>query len=80
MAGSAAVVLAGSTTTINAAAHEIGRHSAEANARVTVLGLELVQMALFAGWGGMVVIGALNLAYPVAIGQEWLRFGTWLVS
>jgi hypothetical protein len=43
------VVLAGSTTTINAAAREVGRHSAEASARVAVLGLELVQMALFAG-------------------------------
>jgi hypothetical protein len=149
------VVLVGSTTTINAAAREVGRRSAEANARVAVLGLELVQMALFAGlvaaavamrrrpdyhkrlmllatacmlpsafsripldltfmvsnfasililfnvfvigcglidtvrnrrlhpafgWGGVIVIGALNLAYLIAISQEWLRFGTWLVS
>jgi hypothetical protein len=44
-----AVVLVGSTTTINAAAREVGRHSVEANARVMVLCLELVQMALFAG-------------------------------
>ena len=43
------VVLVGSSATISAAAREVGRHSAEANARVTVLGLELVQMALFAG-------------------------------
>jgi hypothetical protein len=42
------VVLVGSSTTINAAAREVGRHSAEASVRVTVLGLELVQMALFA--------------------------------
>jgi hypothetical protein len=44
------VVILGSTTTINAAAREVGRHSAEAGTRVTVLGLELVQMALFAGF------------------------------
>jgi hypothetical protein len=149
------VVLVGSTTTINAAAREVGRQSAEANARVAVLGLELVQMALFAGlvataigmrrrpdfhkrlmllatacmmpsafsripldltfmvssfvsililfnlfviicalidtvrnrrlhpafgWGGAIAIGALNLAYVIAISPEWLRFGTWLVS
>jgi hypothetical protein len=149
------VVLVGSTTTINAAAREVGRHSAEANARVAVLGLELVQMALFAGlvataigmrrrpdfhkrlmllatacmmpsafsripvnltfmvsnfvsililfnvfviicalidtvrnrrlhpvfgWGGAIAMGALNLAYPIAISPQWLRFGTWLVS
>jgi hypothetical protein len=43
------VVLLGSTTTINAAAREVGRHSEEANARVMVLCLELIQMALFAG-------------------------------
>lgn len=43
------VVLLGSTTTFNAAAREVGRHSAEANARVTVLCFELVQMMLFAG-------------------------------
>jgi hypothetical protein len=42
------VVVMGSTTTFNAAAREVGRHSEEATARVTVLGLELVQMALFA--------------------------------
>jgi hypothetical protein len=149
------VVLLGSTTTINAAAREVGRHSAEANARVMVLCLELVQMALFAGfvaaaialrrrpdfhkrlmllatacmmpsafsripldltfmvsgnvsilllfnlcvivpalidalrnrrlhpafgWGGLVAIGALNLAYAIAISPQWLRFGTRLVS
>jgi hypothetical protein len=44
------VVLLGSTTTIGAAAREVGRHSDEANARVMVLCLELVQMALFAGF------------------------------
>ncbi len=44
-----AVVLVGSTTTLNAAAREVSRHSVEANSRVVVLGLELVQMALFAG-------------------------------
>ena len=43
------VVVLGSTTTINAAAREVGRHSDEANARVAVLCLELIQMALFAG-------------------------------
>jgi hypothetical protein len=149
------VVLVGSTTTINAAAREVGRHSAEASVRVTVMGLELVQMALFAGlvaaaigmrrrpdyhkrlmllatacmmpsafsriplnltfmvsgnvsilllfnlcviapalidsarnrrlhpafgWGGLVVIGALNVGYLIAISPQWLRFGTRLVS
>jgi hypothetical protein len=149
------VVILGSTTTIDAAAREVGRHSEEANARVAVLCLELVQMALFAGlvtaaivmrrradfhkrlmllataclmpsafsripfnltfmvsnfmsililfnlcvivpalidtlrnrrlhpafgWGGLTVIGALNLAYPIAISGQWLRIGTWLVS
>jgi hypothetical protein len=149
------VVLVGSTTTINAAAREVGRHSSEANVRVVVLCLELVQMALFAGlvaaaiwmrrrpdyhkrlmllatacmmpsafsriplnltfmvsgnvsilllfnlcvivpafidtlrnrrlhpafgWGGSIAVAALNLAYPIAISQPWLRLGTWLVS
>ena len=149
------VVILGSTTTFNAAAREVGRHSDEANARVAVLCLELVQMALFAGlvtaavamrrradfhkrlmllatacmmpsafsriplnltfvvsnfmsililfnlcvvvpalidtlrnrrlhpafgWGGLIVIGSLNLAYPIAISRPWLRIGTWLVS
>jgi hypothetical protein len=149
------VVILGSTTTFNAAAREVGRHSDEANARVTVLCLELVQMALFGGlvtaaiamrrradfhkrlmllataclmpsafsriplnltfmvsnfmsililfnlcvivpalidtlrnhrlhpafgWGGLIVIGALNLAYPIAISPAWLRMGTWLVT
>jgi hypothetical protein len=149
------VVVVGSTTTIDAAGREVGRHSAEASARVAVLGLELVQMALFAGlvatalgmrrrpdfhkrlmllatacmmpsafsripanltfmvsnfasililfnlfvivcalidtvrnrrlhpafgWGGAIVIGALNLAYLIAISAPWLRFATWLVS
>jgi hypothetical protein len=150
-----AVVVLGSTTTINAAAREVGRHSAEASARVSVLGLELVQMAMFAGlvvaaiamrrrpdfhkrlmllatacmmpsafsriplnltfmvsnfmsilllfdlfviiaalidtlrnhrlhpafgWGGLITLGGLNLAYVIAISPPWLRFGTWLVS
>ena len=149
------VVLVGSTTAIGAAAREVGRHSAEASNRVTVLGLELIQMALFAGlvaaaivmrrrpdfhkrlmllatacmmpsafsriplnltfmvsnfvsilmlfnlcvivpasidtlrnrrlhpafgWGGLIVIGALNAGYPIAISPQWLRFGSWLVS
>jgi hypothetical protein len=43
------VVLLGSTTTIGAAAREVGRHSDEASNRVAVLCLELIQMALFAG-------------------------------
>src|ERR1700742_1208582 len=149
------VVIAGGTTTFNAAAREVGRHSAEAGARVSVLGLEIVQMALFAGfvsgavgkrrrpdfhkrymllatacmmpsafsriplnltfmmsdflsilvlsdllillwiavdtmrnrrlhpafgWGGLILIGSLNLAYLGAKSAPWLRFGTWLVS
>ena len=44
------VVILGSSTTFNAAAREVGAHSDEATARVMVLGLELVQMALFAGF------------------------------
>jgi hypothetical protein len=149
------VVILGSTTTFNAAAREVGRHSEEANARVAVLCLELVQMALFAGlvtaaiamrrradfhkrlmllataclmpsafsriplnltfmvsnfmsilmlfnvcvvvpalidtlrnrrlhpafgWGGLITLGSLDLAYPIAISRPWLRIGTWLVS
>jgi len=149
------VVLLGSTTTIGAAAREVGRHSDEANSRVAVLCLELIQMALFAGlvaaavamrrrpdfhkrlmllatacmmpsafsriplnltfmvsnfesililfnlcvivaalidslrnrrlhpafgWGGPIVIGALNVGYLIAISPQWLRFGTRLVS
>jgi hypothetical protein len=50
------VVIAGTSTTFNAAAREVGRHSAEAGARVTVLGLELVQMALFAGFVAAAVV------------------------
>ena len=49
------VVIIGSTTTFSAAAREVGRHSDEATARVTVLGLELVQMALFAGLVGAAI-------------------------
>jgi hypothetical protein len=149
------VVLVGSSTTINAAAREVGRHSSEATVRVTVLCLELVQMALFAGlvaaaiwmrrrldyhkrlmllatacmmpsafsripvnltfmvssnvsilllfnlcvivpalidtlrnrrlhpafgWGGLIAVAALTLAYPIAISPPWLRLGSWLVS
>jgi hypothetical protein len=32
------------------------------------------------GWGGLIAIGALDLAYPISISPLWLRFGTWLVS
>ena len=149
------VIVMGCTTTFNAAAREVGRHSEEATARVTVLGLELVQMALFAafvgaaiwmrrrpdfhkrlmllsvacmmpsafariplnlsfmvsgnlsililfnlfvlgfalidtlrnrrlhpafGWGALLAIGGLNLAYIGAISPQWIRFGTWWVS
>ena len=149
------VVIMGSTTTFAAAAREVGRHSDEATARITVLGLELVQMALFAalvgaaiwmrrrpdyhkrlmllgtaclmpsafaripvnltfmvsnmlsililfnafvlmcasidtlrnrrlhpafGWGGLLAIGGLSLAYVGAISPPWIRFGTWWVS
>jgi hypothetical protein len=49
------VVTMGSTTTFNAAAREVGRHSDEATSRVTVLGLELVQMALFAALVGAAI-------------------------
>ncbi len=49
------VVIMGSTTTFNAAAREVGQHSDEATARITVLGLELVQMALFAALVGAAI-------------------------
>ena len=149
------VIVMGSTTTFGAAAREVGRHSDEATARVTVLGLELVQMALFAalvgaaiwmrrrpdyhkrlmllgtacmmpsafsripvnltfavsnmlsililfnlfvlvcasidtlrnrrlhpafGWGGLLAIGGLSLAYVGAVSPQWIRFGTAWVS
>jgi hypothetical protein len=149
------VVILGTTTTFNAAAREVGLHSPEAGSRVTVLGLEVVQMALFAGfvvtgiamrrrpdyhkrcmllatacmlpsafsripvnlsfmvsgfisilvlsnlfviacvaidtlrngrlypafgWGGLILIGSLDLAYLGATSEPWLRFGTRLVS
>jgi hypothetical protein len=149
------VVIVGSTTTFNAAAREVGNHSDEAISRVTVLGLELVQMALFAalvgaaiwmrrrpdfhkrlmllgtacmtpsafsripvnlsfmvsnmlsililfnlfvlvcvsidalrnrrlhpafGWGGLLAIAGLDVAYVGAISPPWIRFGTWWVS
>ena len=32
------------------------------------------------GWGGLILIGSLNLAYLGAKSAPWLRFGTWLVS
>jgi hypothetical protein len=32
------------------------------------------------GWGGLIAIGALDLAYPISISPLWLRFGTWLLS
>jgi hypothetical protein len=43
------VVILGSTTTWNAAAREVREHSAVAATQVTILGLELTQMLLFAG-------------------------------
>jgi hypothetical protein len=49
------VVIMGSTTTFNAAAREVSHHSDEEIARVTVLGLELVQMALFAVFVGTAI-------------------------
>jgi hypothetical protein len=32
------------------------------------------------GWGGSIALAALNLAYPIAISPQWLRFGTSLVA
>jgi hypothetical protein len=49
------VVIMGSTTTFNAAAREVNAHSDEAKARVIVLGLELVQMLLFAALIGAAI-------------------------
>jgi hypothetical protein len=43
------VVLMGSTTTIHAAAREVRAHSAMAGPLTMIMGLELVQMLLFAG-------------------------------
>jgi hypothetical protein len=149
------VIIMGSTTTFNAAAREVGAHSDEAKARVIVLGLELMQMLLFAslvgaaiwmrrrpdfhkrlmllgtacmmpsafsriplnltfmvspmmsilllfnlfvivcavidtwrharlhpafGWGGLLAIAGLDLAYVGAISPPWIKFGTWWVS
>lgn len=45
----ALVVLMGSTTTIHAAAREVRAQSAMAGPQLTIMGLELVQMVLFAG-------------------------------
>ncbi len=45
----AMVVLLGSTTTVHAAAREVHIRSGFAGPQVTIMGLELVQMALFAG-------------------------------
>jgi hypothetical protein len=44
----AMVVLLGSTTTVHAAAREVRGHTAGASAQITIMGLELVQMVLFA--------------------------------
>lgn len=44
------VVILGSTTTLNAAAREVGQHTDLASTQVAILGLELVQMMLFAGF------------------------------
>ncbi len=44
------VLILGTTTTIQAAAREVNAHSSDAIPRVVVLGLELVQMMLFAGF------------------------------
>lgn len=43
------VVAMGSTMTVLAAAREVHRHSAQAPVQVMIMGLELVQMLLFAG-------------------------------
>jgi hypothetical protein len=42
------VVILGTTTTLNAAAREVREHTAFASEQVTILGLELVQMLMFA--------------------------------
>ncbi len=43
------VVILGSTTTVHAAAREVRGHTARASMQLTITGLELVQMLLFAG-------------------------------
>jgi hypothetical protein len=49
------VVILGSTTTFHAAAREVKAHSPTAMLQVSVLGLELLQMLLFAGFVGAAI-------------------------
>ena len=49
-AWAALVVLLGTTTTIHAAAREVRAHTAAAPFQVTIMGLEVVQMVLFAAF------------------------------
>ena len=49
------VVVVGSLATLHAAAREVRGHTAQASLQVTILGLELVQMALFAGLVGAAI-------------------------
>jgi hypothetical protein len=49
------VVILGTTTTVHAAAREVNAHSSEAVGRVVVLGVELIQMLLFAGFVGTAI-------------------------
>jgi hypothetical protein len=52
----AMVVLLGSTTTVHAAAREVRAYTAGASAQVTVMGLELVQMVLFAAFVATAIV------------------------
>jgi hypothetical protein len=49
------VVILGSATTLHAATREVREHSPDAALQVSVLGLELVQMLLFAGFVGTAI-------------------------
>lgn len=49
------VVILGAATTLHAAAREVKEHSPDAEFQVSVLGLELVQMMLFAGFVGTAI-------------------------
>jgi hypothetical protein len=50
------VVLLGTTTTIHAAAREVRAHTAAASSQVTIMGLEVVQMVLFAAFVATAIV------------------------
>jgi hypothetical protein len=68
----ALVVVMGTTTTVHAAAREVQAHSVEAVSRVMVMGLEVMQMVLFAALVGT----ALWLRRRKDIHKRLVLFGT----